>query len=338
MNKKTAVGLVLLAVLVMPVASANPVVYFKPTESTVLGGCPGIPNATTVEVWINTSQCAPSTGVASVALGVSYDPNCINVTDVTSTAGWSVWKWTDPTCAGSVIWLSAVSFMADLTGDFQAFSLTVNCTNCSCAYCKTLLNFSDGENPGACPLWITNLSGKQLFPVLVNGTFACGSVVAKDFSKPLYKGWNLISLPLVPEDNSASAVLSTVSYDAVYRYNATSKQFESADAMDPGTGYFVHATSESTWTYSGTPYTSVDVSLKQGLNMVGWLNCSKNVDDALSSIPGDCHYIARWNPTSEKFEVHNPAAPSTFNDFTAMDRGTGYFISAKQGCALSENC
>ena len=161
--------------------------------------------------------------------------------------------------------------------------------------------------------------------------------VEETFSKILHVGWNLISLPLTPSDNSMSAVLTGVSHDAVYRYNATSKEFESADTMDPGTGYFVHATAESAWEYSGTPYTLMDVSLKQGLNMVGWLNCSKDVD-VLSSIYGDYYYVACWNTSAEKFDVYNPAAPSAFNDFTTMDRGTGYFISAKQDSALSENC
>ena len=85
----------------------------------------------------------------------------------------------------------------------------------------------------------------------------------------------------------------------------------------------------------------MDISLEQGLNMVGWLNCSKGIDDAddaLSSISGDYYYVARWNATAEKFEVYNPAVPSAFNDFTTMNRGTGYFISAKHDCTLSKNC
>ena len=161
------------------------------------------------------------------------------------------------------------------------------------------------------------------------------------FNKTLYAGWNLISLPLAPSDNSASAVLSGVSHDAVYRYNATSKKYEIADVMDPGTGYFVNATEDCEWAYSGDAYTSMDVSLKQGLNMAGWLNNSNdNIGDALSSIAGKYHYIARWNASAQKFEVYNPAAPdpSAFNDFTTMDRGIGYFIAAKQGCILYESC
>jgi hypothetical protein len=161
------------------------------------------------------------------------------------------------------------------------------------------------------------------------------------FSKTLYSGWNLISLPLTPGDNSTSSVLASVwdNVDAVYGYNAETKQFEGASTMDMGEGYFVHATAGCTWEYSGTPpYTSMSTSLEPGLNMVGWLNCPEDADDALSSISGDYYYVARWNATAEKFEVYNPSAPSTFNDFTTMDRGTGYFISAKQECTLSESC
>ena len=178
--------------------------------------------------------------------------------------------------------------------------------------------------------------GNPKYPPLLN-LESCAA--EETFSKTLHAGWNLISLPLDPEDDcAASAVLSTVSYDAVYRYNSTSKQFESADVMDTGTGYFVHATADCTWEYSGTSYTSIGTELKQGLNMVGWLDCPKDIGEALSSISGDCYYAARWNAAAQKFEVYNPAAPSAFNDFTTMDQGTGYFISARQDCTLSESC
>jgi hypothetical protein len=162
------------------------------------------------------------------------------------------------------------------------------------------------------------------------------------FSKTLHAGWNLISLPLTPSDKSASNVLASVweylSAGAVYRYNAETKEFESAATMDPGIGYFVHVTSDCTWEYSGTPYTSISTELKQGLNMVGWLDCLKDVSDAVSSISGEYHYVARWNAAAQKFEVYNPSAPSAFNGFTTMDQGTGYFISAKQDCTLSKSC
>jgi hypothetical protein len=82
----------------------------------------------------------------------------------------------------------------------------------------------------------------------------------------------------------------------------------------------------------------MDISLKPGLNMVGWLNCSKDISDALSSIDANYYYAASWNATEQKFESYNPVAPVVFNDFDAMGIGTGYFISAEVETTLTESC
>lgn len=164
------------------------------------------------------------------------------------------------------------------------------------------------------------------------------------FSKDLAEGWNLVSLPLTPSpSNSTSSVLSSMSgkYAAVYSYDAVTKDFVdvSGGTMDPGIGYFVHVTTAGTWIYTGIAKTSMNVPLEQGLNMVGWHNCSKSIADGLSSIDGNYYYAARWNAALQNFETYNPVAPTGFNDFSDMERGKGYFISAKEGCpALSESC
>lgn len=165
------------------------------------------------------------------------------------------------------------------------------------------------------------------------------------FSKPLVKGWNQISLPLTNAANMTVAnIMSSVSgsYDALYRYDAPTRSWvsmSSADTMANGVGYFIHLTQNTTWTYTGSAvYTSMNAPLEQGLNMVGWLNCSKPITDALSSIDGKYYYVARWNATARKFETYVPVAPPAFNKFTTMDRGEGYFISMKTGDTLSESC
>jgi hypothetical protein len=162
-------------------------------------------------------------------------------------------------------------------------------------------------------------------------------VETENFTKPLPLGWNLISLPLTPTDNSTSAVLgnATIAYDAVKQYNATSKQFEDATTMDPGVGYFVHVTTAGTWEYEGTAYTSISASLSQGLNMVGWTNTSADLPGALSSIDSNYRYVAHWNATSQSYEVYEPNAPAVFNDFATMERGEGYFIAATSSCTLA---
>ena len=159
------------------------------------------------------------------------------------------------------------------------------------------------------------------------------------FTKSLPLGWNLISLPLTPLDSSTSAVLGndTIEYDAVNSYNATSKLFETATTMAPGTGYFVHVTTAGDWEYEGTPVSSTSPGLKSGLNMIGVPNCTMSVGDAMGS--ADYRYVARWNADDQKYEVYNPSAPEAFHGFTEMTAGEGYFVSAKsEDAGWTVNC
>ena len=157
-------------------------------------------------------------------------------------------------------------------------------------------------------------------------------------TKPLPEGWNLISLPMTPTDNSTGAVLSGVTYNAVKLYNATSKAFEAADTMDPGIGYFVHVTNASTWQYCGTSsVNSTSTNLKSGLNMIGVPNCAMDVSAAMGS--ADYRYVARWNATGQEYEVYNKVAPPAFHHFTTMELGEGYFVSAQaDDYILDINC
>ena len=211
-------------------------------------------------------------------------------------------------------------------------------------------NFGFEMLPEGCPLCqpciFFNATGKPLDVTWINGTFTHeGEIPSETFTKELVAGWNLISLPLTNEtDMTVANIIDTSlngSYDALDRYDASTHSFvalSSTDTMENGVGYFINMTADDTWTYSGSAYTSMNVGLSQGLNMVGWLNCSKDITDALSSIEGNYYYVARWNATSQSFETYNPVAPPVFNDFTMMDRGEGYFISMKTGDTLAESC
>ena len=166
------------------------------------------------------------------------------------------------------------------------------------------------------------------------------------FEKEFVLGWNLVSLPLTPSDNTTSAVLGgTIAYDSVYSYNAVSNSWDSVleGKMDPGIGYFVNVTTAGTWNYTGTEaYDSMSIGLESGLNMVGWLNCSDKRINETTSLAGNSTYVSRWNATSQSYEVYNPHAPEPetdmFNDFWMMDRGEGYFVAAKTAFTMSESC
>ena len=210
----------------------------------------------------------------------------------------------------------------------------MHCINTS--DCTSYLNFRSVD--------IADATGQPLIYTAIglgtthNGTFTCGAV--ETFNKNLYEGWNLVSLPLTPEDSSTDAVLASLTENyEVYKYNTGSHGFVLADTMVPGTGYFINMTAEDTWTYEGSAYTTMAVSQEQGLNMVGWLNCTQDsIHDALSSIEGSYRYVARWNATLQSYEVYVPCAPEIFHEFSVLTRGEGYFIAAKQSCTLEASC
>ena len=289
----------------------------------------------TVDVWTNTSV-SPDT----LHLEFNYTHYCANVTSATCNnsnfQGFCAVNYQQFPGKGIIgAGTSVTQSPLPANQPVHVATLTIHCCN-ETSDCETNLIWDPVAS------YIDDPDGNTIEPMAWhNGRFICGEVPIPTFTKDLYEGWNLASLPLTPSDNSASSVLASVWGNVttpVYRYNATSKQFEPASIMDPGEGYFVHITQNCTWTYSSTSaYTSMSTELKQGLNMVGWLNCTKAIS-SLSSIDGKYWYIARWNAAEQKFEVYNPVAPSVFNDFTTMNRGEGYFISAKEGTTLVESC
>ena len=146
--------------------------------------------------------------------------------------------------------------------------------------------------------------------------------------------WNLISLCFEPEDNSTSAVLSTiwdnVTTGSVKKWDASLDTWAEATTMDRGTGYFVHITQDCMWNHTGTNVTdALDIPLKTGLNLVGYpFNKTNTTSDALSGL--NYYYAAPFNATGQKYDrTFNPAAPEPFNEFTEIEPCEGFWISAK---------
>ncbi|RJS80682.1 hypothetical protein CW713_07345 [Methanophagales archaeon] len=336
MNKKIfGIGMILavLTVLTVPAAAVN-TIYMVPSDSNC-----GVGETTDVTIYLDATD-----SIGGFQVHLKYEDDVIDIVNITSavevpaTTDWDLW--------GPVSWRVGADGHHYL---FFGGTKWSGMTGSGLVLAKiTLKGLSEGTRPlefltaGTDPTELSDPTGEILSVTVINGTFTCGAA-PETFSKDLVEGWNLVSLPLTPlVDNSTSAVLSSMSgkYDAVYSYNAATKQFEDVmtGTMDPGIGYFVHVTTAGTWTYTGIPYTDMSVPLEPGLNMVGWLNCSKPIGDALSSITGNYWYVARWNATSQKFETYNPVAPNGFNDFADMERGEGYFISMKGAGTLTAPC
>jgi len=322
--------LVVLAVFTVPVASADyNVFHLEPVDNS----CDNPGDTTTVWVKVNTSY----DDINGVQASIIFDPSVVNVTLVEkgTNPAWYMWEWQIYNKYGyTYVYIKGADPMAAFgPGEIEIGKMTLRGEDIG----VSSLHFADESEVTGYDMTMivnpTNTSG--IWPITTeDGTFTCGSV--QTFTRSLPEGWNLISLPLTPTDNSVSAVLSGVTQNAVKQYNATSKQFETATTMDPGTGYFVHVTSASTWSYQGSPESSTTAQLKSGLNMIGVPNCTIDVGTAMGST--DYRYVARWNTTAQKFEVYNPNAPPAFHHFTTMEAGEGYFVSAKSDGTLTVTC
>jgi len=158
----------------------------------------------------------------------------------------------------------------------------------------------------------------------------------------LYTGWNLISLPLVPEETSIAFVLSPINgnYSIIWEYNAsdTSDHWKKYDPgvpfgndltnMEPGNGYWILMTSDNTLPISGTVLESPDIVLKTGWNLIGSNSLdSQPVAEALSSISGNYSIVWTYNTsdTADHWKKYDPSV-SFGNDLTIVEPGKGYWI------------
>jgi len=335
------IGIVLavLAVLTAPAAADYNIFHLVPEDSSCSPG-----ENVTVWVKVNTSY----NDINAAQAGIIFDPSVVNVTLVEKgTPDWYLWDWQvyDYGADKKYVFIGASDLLNTYgPGELELGKMTLHCE----APGISSLHFTNESEVGNRRTEISHPGGVICGQAgnectMEDGTFTC-MAPQETFSKDLVKGWNLISLPLYnATDMTVANIMSSVSgsYDALYRYDASAHGWvplSSSDTMANGVGYFIHMTSADTWTYSGSAYTDMDISLQQGLNMVGWLNCSKPIDDALSSIDGDYWYVARWNASSQSYETYNPVAPSVFNDFTTLERGEGYFISMKGAGTLTASC
>jgi len=177
-------------------------------------------------------------------------------------------------------------------------------------------------------------------PIDADTTVICPA--APGYTIELYPGWNLISIPLVPENTGIASVLSPINgnYSIVWAYNAsdTADHWKKHDpsvpfgndltTMEPGNGYWILMTSGDTFAINRKVPASTDIDLETGWNLIGYnsLVCQP-ITDALSSIDGNYSIIWAYNAndTTDHWKKYDPNAPFG-NDLFNMEPGKGYWI------------
>ena len=97
------------------------------------------------------------------------------------------------------------------------------------------------------------------------------------FDYELKKGWNLVSLPRVPEDNALSRIFP----DAVVAYAYDQGEYIKADMLNPGVGYWVQVEEKHTYTLNGPVYDEAIDSLVSGWNLIGAGDVEMNLKEQL---------------------------------------------------------
>ena len=158
----------------------------------------------------------------------------------------------------------------------------------------------------------------------------------------LYSGWNLISTPLLPDDNNIATILSSISgnYSIVWAYNASDtadhwKKYDPSTpfgndliTMEPGKGYWIMMNSDDTLNVSGTILKPTDIELWNGWNLIGYNSLNpQTITDALSSINGNYSIIWAYNAgdLTDQWKKYDPDTPFG-NDLANMEPGKGYWI------------
>ncbi len=197
-------------------------------------------------------------------------------------------------------------------------------------------NHSDSDGDGICDDAYTLCEGNIDYLPLV-----AVSVQPDTFILPLSAGWNLISIPLVPEDTSIGSVLSQVNGDfsIVWAYDASDvadpwKKYDPSvpfgndlSKVKPGKGYWIMMTADDTLSVTGhLPEKSIP-DMASGWNLIGYNSLTEDpVEDALSSVSGDYSIVWAYDASdsADPWKKYDPSVPFG-NDLTEMEPGRGYW-------------
>jgi len=98
-------------------------------------------------------------------------------------------------------------------------------------------------------------------------TFMISITFEVEFTLELNIGWNMVSIPVVPEDHSAASVLSDVGFFQLVTWSGTG--YVPATSFEAGKGYWLLVLEDVNVTVSGSPVYSLNLSLSTGWSMVG---------------------------------------------------------------------
>ncbi|MDP7610144.1 MAG: toxin TcdB middle/N-terminal domain-containing protein [Candidatus Woesearchaeota archaeon] len=166
---------------------------------------------------------------------------------------------------------------------------------------------------------------------------------------PLEKEWNLISIPLVLEENTFPKTLLSLTgkYTTIFAYNSSENTWDSyytnqpsflnsIDSITPEKGYWIEMIENATLTIPGDLPTSTVYNLYNGWNLISYPSLTEQpIASTLANVNETFTTIFTFN--NNVWESYSPNKPSFLNTLQTMKPGYGYWIKANQNVTWQFN-
>jgi hypothetical protein len=144
---------------------------------------------------------------------------------------------------------------------------------------------------------------------------------------PINSGWQLVSVPVVVEDFSTTAVYPTATA-SVFEY-VPGVGYQARDTLKNGLGYWTKFDSAQTLEYSGTIIDSISIGISSGWNIIGSISSNVLASEVCTNPPGIISAMYAYNN-----------GYVLLGDGSLIKPGIGYWVNANNSgnVILSGSC
>jgi hypothetical protein len=295
-------------------------------------------------------------GTQTVSVGdtVTYDVNCSDDSafDWTaiywqSTTGQGKDDWIEintclssSTCSGSVTW--------DTAGEYYVAAVSAASDESKCSANPWCVEWSPVPPNGDTLTCRTNRDDDDLegWEDCTANDLATVTVSDSAGSVGLEVGWNMISIPMIPNDSDPGQVFSSlggnyteVTYEGcgeTLTYDPNNPSGSSLTTIDEKHGYWINMSNQDTLVVSGTVPSSTTIPLCTGWNMIGYpLLTAMPIEEVLAQIEGKYNLVYYYDASdlSDHWKRYAPGVP-VGNDLSEMKPWHGYQIDMTEPAEL----
>ena len=129
----------------------------------------------------------------------------------------------------------------------------------------------------------------------------------QNYTLNLKAGWNMVSIPVIPGNNSVDAIFGNIStLDTMPVVTWVSPSFVEVEEVEPKIGYWVFTPSDTTITVTGKPITNTTLNLNAGWNMVGTAGTENLSMSSITNQVPQCPSVTWVAPSFVETDIIEP--------------------------------